>query len=127
MIKTFTGQKSSCWLKTRNIKKNFAPSVFGKLTCPKTFHFVVNGKTVFLRGGNWVTPNLLSDVWDGERVGKLFDLAENANFNAFRIWGPVEAPNDKFYEMADARGFLLWQDFTKMGFRGDRKKYSNQH
>lgn len=95
---------------------------FRKIEMPETLlHFVVNGKTVFLRGGNWVTPNLLSDVWDAERVGKLFDMAENANFNAFRIWGPVEAPNDKFYELADERGFLLWQDFTRMPFKDDEK------
>lgn len=95
---------------------------FRKIEMPETLlHFVVNGKPVFLRGGNWVTPNLMSDVWDAERVGKLFDLAENANFNAFRIWGPVEAPNDNFYEMADARGFLLWQDFTRMPFKPDEE------
>ena len=95
---------------------------FRKIEMPGTLlHFTVNGKPVFLRGGDWVTPNLLSDVWDAERVGSLFDLAENANFNAFRIWGPVEAPNDKFYAMADARGFLLWQDFTRMQFNGNEK------
>ena len=105
-------------------QKEFRTMGFRKIDMPENLHFVVNGKTVFLRGGDWVTPNLLSDVWDEERVGKLFDLAENANFNAFRIWGPVEAPNDKFYEMADARGFLLWQDFTKMRFRGDEEKHS---
>lgn len=102
-------------------QKEYRTIGFRKIDMPEDLHFVVNGKSVFLRGGDWVTPNLLSDVWDEERVGKLFDLAENANFNAFRIWGPVEAPNDKFYEMADARGFLLWQDFTRMGFRGDEK------
>ncbi|MDX2431052.1 MAG: hypothetical protein QNK35_08975, partial [Bacteroides sp.] len=93
---------------------------FRKISMPENlFHFVVNGKTVFLRGGDWVTPDLLSDVWDQERMEKLLDLAENANFNAFRIWGQVEAPNDKFYEMADRRGFLLWQDFTRMKFSDD--------
>ncbi len=87
----------------------------------KQLHFEVNGTPVFLRGGNWVTPNLLSDVWDPERAGKLFDLAENANFNTFRIWGEVDAPPDQFYEMADARGFLIWQDFTKMKFDEDEE------
>jgi len=102
-------------------QKEFRSIGFRKIDMPENLHFLVNGKPVFLRGGNWVTPNLLSDVWDNERVRKLFDLAENANFNAFRIWGPREAPNDKFYEMADERGFLLWQDFTRMRFRGDEK------
>ena len=94
---------------------------FRRVTMPEPLHFVVNGVPVFLRGGNWVTPNLMSDVWDTERVDRLFDLAENANFNAFRVWGPAEAPPDAFYEQADARGFLLWQDFTRLPMRSDSK------
>lgn len=92
---------------------------FRRVTMPQRLHFVVNGVPVLLRGGAWVTPNLLSDVWDQEREERLFALAENANFNAFRIWGEVESPQDQFYEMADARGFLLWQDFTKLPMKPD--------
>ena len=87
---------------------------FRRVTMPELLHFEVNGVPVFLQGGDWVTPNLMSDVWDQDREERLFALAENANFNAFRIWGQAEAPQDKFYEMADARGFLLWQDFTRL-------------
>lgn len=97
-------------------QKEFRTIGFRKITMSEPFHFLVNGKPVFLRGGDWVTPDLLSEVWDQPRMDGLFDLAEHAHFNAFRIWGPVEAPNDRFYEMADERGFLLWQDFTKMSF-----------
>ena len=94
---------------------------FRRVTMPELLHFVVNGVPVFLRGGDWVTPNLMSDVWDTARVDRLFDLAENAHFNAFRVWGPAEAPPDAFYEQADARGFLLWQDFTRLPMRSDSK------
>jgi beta-mannosidase len=94
---------------------------FRRTTMSEPLHFVVNGVPVFLRGGNWVTPNLMSDVWDTARVDRLFDLAENANFNAFRVWGPAEAPPNAFYEQADARGFLLWQDFTRLPMRSDSK------
>jgi hypothetical protein len=94
---------------------------FRRVTMPEPLHFEVNGVPVFLRGGDWVTPNLMSDVWDTARVDRLLDLAENANFNAFRVWGPAEAPPDAFYEQADARGFLLWQDFTRLPMRSDSK------
>lgn len=94
---------------------------FRRVTMPELLHFVVNGVPVFLRGGDWVTPNLMSDVWDTARVDRLFALAENANFNAFRVWGPAEAPPDAFYEQADARGFLLWQDFTRLPMRSAPK------
>jgi len=92
---------------------------FRRVTMLETLHFVVNGVPVLLRGGDWVTPNLLSRVWDQAREERLFALAENANFNAFRIWGSVMAPHDKFYEMADARGFLLWQDFSQLPMKPD--------
>jgi len=92
---------------------------FRRITMPEPLHFVVNGVPVFLRGGAWVTPNLMSRVWDPVRVERLFALAENANFNAFRIWGEVAAPHDNFYEMADARGFLLWQDFSQLPLKPD--------
>ncbi|MEI7729163.1 MAG: glycoside hydrolase family 2 protein [Verrucomicrobiota bacterium] len=92
---------------------------FRRLTMPEPLHFVVNGVPVLLRGGDWVTPNLMSRVWDQARTEKLFALAENANFNAFRIWGQVMAPHDNFYEMADARGFLLWQDFAQLPLKPD--------
>jgi beta-mannosidase len=94
---------------------------FRCITMPEPLHFVVNGVPVFLRGGDWVTPNLMSDLWDQARHERLFALAENANFNAFRVWGPAEAPQDPFYEMADARGFLLWQDFTRLPMKSDSK------
>ncbi|WP_197231898.1 beta-mannosidase [Novipirellula artificiosorum] len=94
---------------------------FRRVTMPEPLHFVVNNVPVFLRGGDWVTPNLMSDVWDTARVDRLFDLAENANFNALRVWGPAEAPPDAFYEQADARGLLLWQDFTRLPMRSDSK------
>jgi len=94
---------------------------FRRVIMPELLHFVVNGVPVFLRGGDWVTPNLMSDTWDMARVDRLFALAENANFNAFRVWGPAEAPPDAFYEQADARGFLLWQDFTRLPMRSDSK------
>ena len=105
----------------RTHQTEFRTLGFRRIEMPEPLHFTVNGVRVFLRGGDWVTPNLLSDVWDQEREERLFNLAENAHFNAFRIWGQVAPPQDRFYEMADARGFLLWQDFTRLPMRPDAK------
>ena len=86
---------------------------------PQRLHFVVNGVPVRLWGGDWVTPRWDTAVWDQPRVEKLFKMAEHANFNAFRVWGVVESPRDDFYEMADARGFMIWQDFTDLPLAED--------
>jgi len=87
---------------------------FRHVTMPERLHFVINRVPVRLWGGDWVAPNWQTEVWDQPRVEKLFAMAEHANFNAFRVWAEVASPRDDFYELADARGFLLWQDFTQL-------------
>jgi beta-mannosidase len=87
---------------------------FRRITTPRPLHFVVNGLPVHLRGGNWVTPDWQTSVWNPDRTAELFRLAALGNYNAFRVWGVVEAPPDDFYERADAAGILLWQDFTML-------------
>jgi hypothetical protein len=85
---------------------------FRRLVMEDTLHFMVNNVPVKLWGGNWVSPHWKTAVWDQERAEKLLEMAKHANFNALRVWGPVETPDDQFYEMADREGFMLWQDFT---------------
>ena len=84
---------------------------FRRITMPEPLHFAVNGQPVRLWGGNWVSPDWVTAVWNRDKVRRLLDAAENAHFSAFRVWGVVESPDDDFYELADRRGFLLWQDF----------------
>jgi hypothetical protein len=102
-------------------QKEFRTIGFRRITSPELLHFVVNDVPVMLLGGDWVTPNLLSDVWDQNRIETLLTLAENANFNAFRIWASVQSPNRRFYEMADERGFLLWHDFPQLPLGPEQK------
>lgn len=92
---------------------------FRRITQSELLHFEVNNVLVKLWGGDWVTPRWFTAVWDQTRAGKLVRMAEVANFNTFRVWGVVEAPNDAFYELCDRKGFLLWQDFTNMPLGGD--------
>jgi beta-mannosidase len=108
-------------IKGKTHQKEFRTIGFRRITMPERLHFVVNGIPLFIRGGDWVTPDLIKEVWDQERIETLFAMAENANFNAFRVWGESFAPFDRFYEMADKRGFLLWQDFTKLRLDPDEK------
>lgn len=92
---------------------------FRRVAMPQRLHFVINNVPVRLWGGDWVTPHWQTAVWDQPRAEKLFAMAEHANFNVFRVWGVVESPRDDFYELADAKGFMLWQDFTDLPLRSD--------
>lgn len=94
---------------------------FRRIIQTKLLHFEVNNVPVRLWGGDWVTPRWVTAVWDQARAEKLVRMAEIANFNIFRVWGVVEAPDDRFYELCDRQGFLLWQDFTNMPLGGDEQ------
>jgi beta-mannosidase len=87
---------------------------FRRIEMLSPLHFTVNNAPIKLWGACWVTPDWADRVWNHERASKLLDIAENAHFNTLRVWGVVESPPDDFYEMADRRGILIWQDFTDM-------------
>lgn len=90
---------------------------FRTIAMPDPLHFKVNGRPVRLWGGDWVVPRWDTAVWDSDRAKRLLEMAENAHFNTFRVWGSVESPNDEFYEMCSGKGFLIWQDFTNLPLR----------
>jgi hypothetical protein len=92
---------------------------FRRITMPEMLHFEVNGRPIRLWGADWVSPDWVTSVWNQDKVERLFEMAEHAHFNAMRVWGVVEAPEDPFYELADRRGILLWQDFTLLPLQPD--------
>jgi len=71
----------------------------------------LNGKRLFLRGGNWVPPEALLGQLSDERYEKLLKMARAANMNVFRVWGGGNRERDIFYDLADRTGILLWQEF----------------
>jgi beta-mannosidase len=84
---------------------------FRKVENPSSFEFIINGKRVRLWGGSMDPLQGYTHCWEPERGQRLFKLVENANMNTLRIWGEGIPLPDCFYEEADARGILIWQDF----------------
>ena len=80
-------------------------------TGEKRFRFDINGRPVFLRGGDWVPVEGATHVWQPQRAARLLDLAEHGNMNMLRIWGEDELPPQSFYDECDRRGICIWQDF----------------
>ncbi len=75
------------------------------------FAFVINGVKIFSMGANYIPmDNLLSRVTD-ERLEDHIQWALDANFNTLRVWGGGYYPEDKFYDLCDEHGILVWQDF----------------
>ncbi len=75
------------------------------------FCFVINGVKIFSMGANYIPmDNLLSRVTD-QRLEEHIRWALDANFNTLRVWGGGYYPEDKFYDLCDEHGIIVWQDF----------------
>ncbi|MDM7854735.1 glycosyl hydrolase 2 galactose-binding domain-containing protein [Cellulomonas alba] len=75
------------------------------------FTMVVNGVPVFVKGANWIPDDHLLTRITRERLARRIDQAVDANLNLLRVWGGGIYESEDFYELCDARGVLVWQDF----------------
>ncbi|MFO7446241.1 MAG: glycoside hydrolase family 2 TIM barrel-domain containing protein [Ignavibacteriaceae bacterium] len=76
-----------------------------------TFRFIVNGKKIFARGCNWIPADSFLTRINDKKYSDLLTLAKDANMNFIRVWGGGIYEHDKFYELCDELGLLVWQDF----------------
>lgn len=75
------------------------------------FIIEINGRSIFMKGGNWVPPDLIYARIDGERCRKLIDLALECNCNAMRVWGGGLYADHAMMDACDEKGVLVWHDF----------------
>jgi beta-mannosidase len=75
------------------------------------FQFVINGKPIFAKGANWIPADSFLPRVDEDKLRKLLTLAKEANMNIIRVWGGGIYEDNKFYEICDELGLMVWQDF----------------
>jgi beta-mannosidase len=75
------------------------------------FIIEVNGRKIFVKGGNFVPVDMIFPRADRARYDRVTDLALEANFNMLRIWGGGLYESDDFYDLCDEKGILVWQEF----------------
>lgn len=77
----------------------------------ESFTFVVNGVPIFAKGSNWIPadsfPTRISDAY----LEHLIRSAAEAHQNMLRVWGGGFYEEDRFYDLCDRYGLLVWQDF----------------
>ena len=76
-----------------------------------SFVFVINGRRIFCKGGNFVPADIIRCTVDEARYRALVDRALEANFNLLRVWGGGLYEADEFYRLCDEKGILVWQEF----------------
>ncbi|VTR43851.1 glycoside hydrolase family 2 protein [Sphingobacterium thalpophilum] len=72
-------------------------------------NFFINGKKVYLKGGNWGMSEYLLRC-RGEEYGLKVKLHKDMNYNMIRLWtGSIT--DDAFYDYCDRYGIMVWDDF----------------
>ena len=77
----------------------------------ESFYFEVNGIPMFAKGANYIPQDALLTNVATERYQTLFRDIKEANMNVIRVWGGGTYEDDRFYNLADENGILVWQDF----------------
>jgi len=76
-----------------------------------SFIFSVNGKRLFVRGANWVPINVVYTEIKDEEYEKLIRYAVEGNLSMLRVWGGGIYENEKFFELCDQHGIMIFHDF----------------
>jgi beta-mannosidase len=77
----------------------------------ETFQFVVNGRTLFAKGANWIPAHSFVTEANRALYDDLLTSAAQAHMNMIRVWGGGIYEKEEFYDLCDEKGLLVWQDF----------------
>ena len=75
------------------------------------FYFKVNGAPTFAKGVNYIPQDLFLPRVSTKDYERILQAAADANMNMIRVWGGGVYENDRFYELCDSLGLMVWQDF----------------
>ncbi len=101
-----TLDRRSYQLGLRTIKLWREPDAWGE-----SFTFVVNGVPLFAKGADWIPADSFPTRVSDERMRSLLQSAADANMNMLRVWGGGTYGEERFYDLCDRLGILVWQDF----------------
>lgn len=87
------------------------PHGFPKSRSVSPAQIELNGRRIFAKGSNWVSPDIFPGVVTTERYRELIEMARDAHFNLLRMWGGSPVSKEAFFDLCDRYGILVWQEF----------------
>ncbi|WP_256013699.1 glycosyl hydrolase 2 galactose-binding domain-containing protein [Desertivirga xinjiangensis] len=78
-------------------------------TIGNVLHISINGKRVFVKGGNWGMSEYMLRC-RGKEYDTKVRLHKEMNFNMIRNW-VGSTTDEEFYEACDKYGIMVWDDF----------------
>ncbi|HZU23605.1 MAG TPA: glycoside hydrolase family 2 protein, partial [Terriglobales bacterium] len=77
----------------------------------RSFEFAVNGIPVFAKGADVIPFDSFPTRVTEAQYRRVLQSARDANMNMIRHWGGGYYETDRFYELCDELGIMVWQDF----------------
>ncbi len=77
----------------------------------RSFVFVVNNIPIFAKGSNWIPADSFPTRITDEYLEGLLRSAAETHQNMLRVWGGGFYEEERFYDLCDRYGILVWQDF----------------
>ena len=90
----------------RTIELRQQPDEWGR-----SFTFVVNGVPIFAKGSDWIPADSFPTRISDEHLEGLIRSAAETHQNMLRVWGGGFYEEERFYDLCDRYGILVWQDF----------------
>lgn len=96
----------------------------GQYAAPITVE--LNGVRVFAKGSNFVNISLFPGNVTEKDCEFIVKSLKEANMNIVRMWGGSGICKDKFYDLCDKYGIMVWQEFMlACNLYSDDEKYLN--
>ncbi len=77
----------------------------------ESFVFVVNGTPIFAKGADWIPADSFPTRISDAQLEHLIRSAAQVHMNMLRVWGGGLYEEERFYDLCDRYGILVWQDF----------------
>ena len=95
---------------TTGIRSVSVVQEFSKAYNGTSFTFNLNGYDVYMRGGNYIPPEMSMARTNRSIYERIKKDALFGRFNMVRLWGGGQFEKDQFYESMDEAGILIWHD-----------------
>jgi len=92
----------------RSLRLHRVPDADGQ---GEAFYFTLNGEKVFMKGANYIPCDVFLPRVTDSIYRRTIGDAVAANMNMIRVWGGGVYEDNRFYELCDENGILVWQDF----------------
>jgi beta-mannosidase len=108
-----TLQKGETVLEQKSVKTGLRTIelVNEKDSIGESFYFKLNGLPIFAKGANYIPITYFPATATEEDYKKILTSCKDAHMNMLRVWGGGVYEDEKFYELCDEMGIMVWQDF----------------